>query len=141
MKLVGRDKITKATLGGVEFVYNPTEFTDEIGIEYTEVKTCGMSYPVPVYSGGTSRNITFDIYLNDAIKEGITRKFISHLHRYKPLERKSGYQFKAPPSLIFSFGWFVKECRLTNMTINYTKFSPELQPIEATVSVTLLILQ
>lgn len=141
MQLVSRDKITKGTLGGRPFLYNPSSFQDSIAVTYNEVKTCGMSYPVPVYGGGEMRTINFDIYLNDKVEPGVTRKFISHLHGYLPPSRKKGYQFKAPPVLIFSFGWFVKDCRLQSMNIDYTAFSPDLQPIEATVNVTLLLIQ
>lgn len=141
MNLVSRDKITKGTIGGKPFLYNPSSFQDSMGVNYTEVQTCGMSYPVPVYNGGQLRTITFDIYLNDKVEAGITRSFISHLHNYLPPARKTGYQFKAPPSFVFSFGWFVKECRLQKMDIDYTSYSPDLRPIEATVTVTLIIIQ
>ena len=141
MYLVPRDKITKGTFGGKKFLYNPTSFTDTTAITYNEVKTCGMSYPAFVYGGGTARTITFDIYLTDQVEKGITRSFISHMRTFLPPEKKKGYQFKAPKTVVFSFGWFVKECHLQNMDVNYTAFSPELQPIEATVTVTLLIIQ
>ena len=141
MQLVSRNKITKGTLGGKPFLYNPSSFQDSTQIVYNEVKTCGMSYPIPVYGGGEQRRITFDIYLNDKVENGITRSFTSHLRGFLPPERKAGYQFKAPKNIIFSFGWFVKECKLQGLDINYTAYSPDLRPIEATVSITLLIIQ
>ena len=141
MYLVPKDKITKGTFGGKKFLYNPTSFKDNTSINYNEVQTCGMSYPAFVYGGGQSRVLTFEIYLNDQVEKGITRSFISHLRTFLPPERKSGYQFKAPKTLVFSFGWFVKECRLQSVDIDYTAYSPQLQPIEATATVTLLVNQ
>lgn len=141
MQIVSKDKITKGTLGGRKFLYNPSGFQDTLSVTYNEVRTCGMSYPVPVYGGGDQRVINFDIYLNDKVEAGVTQKFISHLHSYIPPARKKGYQFKAPKRIVFSFGWFVKECYLQNMDITYSSFSPDLRPIEATVNVTLLIIQ
>ena len=141
MQLVSRNKITKGTLGGKPFLYNPSSFSDSISVNYNEVQTCGMSYPVPVYGGGALRTINFDIYLNDKVEPGITRSFISHLHNFIPPASKKGYQFKAPKNIIFSFGWFVKECKLQNMEINYTSYTPDLKPIEATVNITLIIIQ
>lgn len=141
MNLVSRDKITKGSFGGRKFLYNPASFQDTTTINYSEVQTCGMSYPVPVYSGGALRTITFDLYLNDQVENGITRSFISHLRNFLPPERKRGYQFKAPKKTVFSFGWFVKEVYIQTMDINYTAFSPELKPIKATVTLTLIIVQ
>lgn len=141
MNIVTRDKISKGTLGGRKFLYNPTNFTDNIAVTYNTVKTCGMSYPAFVYGGGEPRSITFTIYLNDQVEPGVTKSFISHLHSFIPPARKKGYQFVSPKPIIFSFGWFVKECHLQNMDINYLAFSPQLQPTEAEVTVTLLIIQ
>lgn len=141
MQLPSRHKITKGKIGGKSFLYNPSSFNDSISVTYNDLKTAGISYPIHVYGGGERRNITFDIYLNDKVEPGITRSFMSHLHSFKPPERKKGYQFHSPKICTFAFGWFVKDCYLTNMEIQYSAFSPELQPIEATVTVTLSIIQ
>lgn len=137
MEIVSRDKITKGTLGGKPFVFNPESFNDSTTITYNEVKTCGMSYPAFVYGGGEVRQVSFTIYLNDAVEEGVTQKFISHLRNFIPSERKVGYQFKAPKRIVFSFGWYVKECFLTELNIDYKAFSTDLRPIKAEANVTL----
>lgn len=137
MFIVSRDKITKGTLGGKPFLYNPTEFSDSTKITYNEVKTCGMSYPAFVYGGGEARVVSFVLYLNDQKEPGITKSYIRHLHSFLPPERKKGYQFKSPKTIMFSFGWYVKECLLEGLDANYLAFSPTLEPIEAEVTVTL----
>lgn len=140
MDIVRRDKITKGTLAGKKFLYNPTGFEDNTTVTYNQVRTAGMSYPAFVYGGAEARAINFTIYLNDAVEPGITKSFISHLRNFVPSERKKGFQFKAPKKLIFSFGWYVKECHLENINTRYLAFSPELMPIEAEVDVTLLLI-
>jgi hypothetical protein len=141
MELTPRNYITKASLGGRKFLYNPNALNDSISVTYNDLKTAGISYPIMTYGGGERRPITFDIYLNDKVEEGITESFIAHLHSFVPPARKKGYRFKAPRTIRFAFGWFVKDCYLTNMDISYTAFSPDLRPIEATVTVTLAIIQ
>lgn len=141
MEIIPRHKITKGKFGGVEFLYNPTEMTDSRPINYTAVQTCGMSYPVPVYGGGGQRELTFDLYLNDQVKDGITKKFIKRIRKYLPKKKKKGYQFDAPEPVRLTFGWLVVEGYLSQMDVNYTAFSPKLQPIEATVTITLQIIQ
>lgn len=141
MELVPRHKPVKAKLGGLEFLYNPTSFHDSHTVTYNDLKTAGISYPIMTYGGGERRNITFEVYLNDKVKPGITKKFIEHLQSYLPPARKEGYQFVSPKPITFAFGWFVKDCYLTNLEIDYTAFSPDLQPIEATVQITLAVIQ
>lgn len=140
MQLVPNHKITKARLGGKPFLYNPKSFQDTIAVTYNDLKM-GMSYPVMTYGGGDRRTVTFDIYLNDYAEKGITKSFIAHLHSYLPPASTKGYQFRGAKPISFAFGWFVKDCWLTEMNTNYTKFSPQLEPIEATVTVTLAIIQ
>lgn len=141
MELVPKHKITKAKLGGKEFLYNPANFHDSQTITFNDLKTAGMSYPIMTYGGGERRTISFEIYLNDKVKAGITKEFIAHLNSYLPTARKTGYQFDSPSSLVFAYGWFVKDCRLINMEIDYTAFTPTLQPMEATVQLTLAVIQ
>lgn len=140
-QLVPRSKVTKAKLGGKSFLYNPAGFQDTIAVTYNDIKVPGMTYPIMTYGGGERRNISFEIYLTDKVKAGITKDFIAHLNTFLPVAGKAGYQFAAPRTISFAFGWFVKDCWLTNMDTQYTAFSPQLDPIEATVTVTLAIIQ
>lgn len=145
--LPSRNVVTKARLGGKEFLYNPNEFTDNIGVEYSDIKAPGMSYPIIGYAGGKTRTIQFTIYLNGRdprfknMDEGAeyVKQWIAHLHSYIP--PAGGTQFRSPPRLEFAFGWFVKETLLQDMQIRYKAFTPNLQPLEAEVDITLIIIQ
>ena len=141
MDLAPRYKVTKAKLGGLEFLYNPSSFDDAIAVTYNDLKTAGISYPILGYGGGDRRTVTFDIYLNDKVKAGITKKWINHLETFVPPRRKKGYQFVAPKKMIFAYGVFVAECYLTNMNVQRTAFYPNLDPLEATIQVTLALIQ
>lgn len=141
MQLVPRTKVTKARLGGKAFQYNPNTYNDKTSITFNEIKTPGISYPILVYGGGNTRNLSFEIYLNDKMEKGITESFIRHLRAFIPSEAKQGYQFKAPKPITFAFGQLVKDCWLVDLDITPIAFSPKLERIEATVVVTLAIIQ
>jgi hypothetical protein len=141
IELTPRKVITKASLGGMKFLYNPNTIQDVDSITYNDLRTAGISYPVLVYGGGESRVISFDVYLNDKVEAGITKKFITNLEKYLPPRRKSGYQFVPPPKIQFAFGWMVLDCYLYSLQKNYTAFSPKLEPIEATLNVSLKVIQ
>lgn len=139
MLLAPRTRVTKGKLGGKPFLFNPSAFHDSLPVQYNQIASAGISYPLLSYGGGQQRQVSFSLYLTDQVQPGITKEFIAHLHSYLPPSGK-GYQFKAPPTIQFAFGWFVKDCKLAGMEIDYTAFSPDLQPIEATVQLTLLII-
>jgi Contractile injection system tube protein len=141
LQLAPKGKITKASLGGKKFLYNPNQIDDSNPVTYNGVKTAGMSYPVPVYGGGEQRTITFEIYLNDRVQAGITKSYIKHLEGFLPPKKKTGYQFKAPKKCKFAFGWLVEDCYLIDLQKSITAWTPTLQPIEATLTVTLAVIQ
>lgn len=141
MRLGSAMKVTKGKLGGITFMYNPTAFTDNQGVNWNELTTAGMSYPAYTYGGGKARTITFVIYLNDKVQPKITDTFMRRLEKYLPTPSKKGYLFKAPSTIQFAFGSFVKDCKLVDMNCEVISFSPALVPIEANVSVTLNVIQ
>jgi len=147
-----KDFVTPAYLGGhgremKKFIYNPSNFSDSIRVNYKEISSPGISYPVITYAGGATRRISFEIYLNGRAlgvgdDEGAekVKEWIAHLHAYLP--PANGSQFHVPPLIDFSFGWFVKTCVLESMDpIQYQMFTQKLQPLVAIVPVRLIIIQ
>ena len=140
--LAPRTKLTKGKLGGKPFQFNPDAFHDSIGVTYNQITTAGISYPLLSYGGGAQRQISFTLYLCDRFEKNATKDWIAHLNNFlPPANRKGAYQFVAPKMIQFAFGWFVKDCYLTGMEVDYIDFSPTLQPWEANVNLTLLIPQ
>lgn len=143
--LPSRNAVTKGRLGGRPFIYNPSEFTHEIGVGYSAIESPGISYPYIGYEGGRLHTISFDIYLNgrglhkgdDEGAEAVM-EWIRWLHSFLP-PQNNGKQFRKPPDLEFAFGWFVKITKLANYKARYTMFTPDLRPLEATISVELIV--
>lgn len=138
MRFAPRSAITKGKLGGMNFMYNPTSISDTQSATYSELATPGMSYPEYIYSGGNSRVITFSIYLNDKVESGVTQRFINHLQTYLP---NRNIYFSKPSDIRFAFGLFVVDCKLESLQVDITKYSPTLVPIEATLTVSLKVIQ
>jgi hypothetical protein len=140
MLLVPRNRVTKGKLGGKSFLFNPSAFHDNLAVQYNQISSAGISYPILTYGGGVQRDLSFTLYLNDALQPGITKEWAAHIHTFLPPSQQ-GFQFKAPPIIQFAFGWFVKDCYLTAAPIDYTEFSPDLEPTEATINITLLVIE
>lgn len=133
----------RATGRALRFQYNPELFQDNISVEYREIKSPGISYPMYQYVGGEARSIDFTLYLdNRENNSGINkvRETINFLNSFLPVGNR-GKQFTAPPQLIFGFGWFVKPCILVAMPTRYTAFDRSLQPLRAEVDISLKIIQ
>jgi hypothetical protein len=138
MRFAPRSSITKGKLGGMDFMYNPTDIADSQSVTWSELSIPGASYPYMRFSGGNTRVLTFSIYLNDKVSSGITNKFIKNLEKYLP---SKGTMFKTPATIRFAFGAFVADCKLASLDKSITKFSNSLVPIEATLTVTLNVIQ
>lgn len=142
MLLAPKTKLTKGKIGGKAFQFNPASFQDNISVTYNPITSAGITYPLLSYGGGEVRQINFELFLCDRFEAGITKSFIAHLHSFLPqANAKGSKRFVAPKKIQFAFGWFVKDCFLAGLDVDYTDFSPTLQPWEATVRVTLTIEQ
>lgn len=124
------------------FQYNPPEFEDSHMVNYAPLTSPGMSYPMFQYVGGEVRRVTFELFL-DAREDptrSLVKKHIAFLHDFIP-RANSGKAFTPPAIMVFAFGWFVKNCLLEDMKIRYEMFDEELNPIRATVQLTLAVIQ
>ncbi|MMZ51281.1 hypothetical protein D1872_130160 [compost metagenome] len=142
MLLAPKTRLTKGSLGGKPFQFNPEAFHDTINVTYNVLTPAGISYPLLSYAGGEQREISFTLYLNDRFERGITKSYIGHLNKFIPkANTKGSNRFLAPKPIKFVYGWFVKECYITGMDTDYTEFSPTLEPWAAAVTLRLLIPQ
>lgn len=133
----------KSTGQILRFQYNPEEFTDDIQVEYRDIKSPGISYPIYQYIGGEPRRVEFTLFLDNMENRGGTNKVretINYLNSFLPVANK-GARYTPPPELIFAFGWFVKTCILEAMPTRYTMFDRNLQPMRAEVDIVLKIVQ
>jgi hypothetical protein len=159
---MAREQVKKAYIQNnatndiMEFQFNPPEFNDKLGVEFSELSSPGMSAPMFQYIGGKARVVTFELYLNawtgyrgqvpiGPSPEGVVSDLyvkapIRFLHSFLP-PADAGKTFSPPPTMTFAWGWFVKTCILTDLDINYTRFNAQLDPIEAKVNLTLTILE
>lgn len=155
-------KLTKGYLAhanmpsiALRFQYNPETFTDNIGVEYREIRSPGITYPLYQYVGGEPRTIEFTLFLDareksvdpfgsstDLVKNANkVRETINFLNTFLPGGGGVDDQFVAPPEMIFGFGWFVKRCILVGMPTRYTMFDSNLQPLRAEVDLKFNIVQ
>lgn len=127
----------------LRFQYNPEEFNDDISVEYREIRSPGISYPIYQFVGGEPRTIEFTLFLDNMENKGGTNKVretINYLNTFLPAANRAT-RYNPPPELIFAFGWFVKPCILVAMPTRYTMFDRSLQPLRAEVDVQLRIIQ
>lgn len=131
------------TGGILRFQFNPEEITDSSSVEYRDIKSPGISYPVYQYVGGEPRTIEFTLFLdNTETKSGpnVILRAIGFLESFLPVPNR-GTRYTPPSSLLFAFGPMVKTCILESMPITYKAFDRSLQPLRAEVTITLKVIQ
>lgn len=151
----------------VEFQYNPTQLSDKRSVEYAIINAPGLLMPVRQYSHGGDRIISFVVHIDGLFdgpikiatdeNGGITpelnkyRAFLypmlqdswkkatsTFIDLYNNNQQNNKQQFLSPPTCVFGFGDQIKDCIVTEVSINETLFSDKLAPLRADVTVTLV---
>lgn len=147
-----------------EFMFNPNAITDRMGPNYAAQDVPGISFPTLSYGGGQARTVSFDLFLFESgirrprPANAINTKVIRSEEPRNPLDLTDDIKFyqsltqpqsnyqegrsfedKAPPVLLFNFGPMYQgwPCVLDPIDVRVTKFSPNLEPLEATLSIVL----
>ena len=122
-----------------KFLYNPTTFGTARSIDYVEISAPGSSYPHFQYTKGGNKSIKLDLFLKDKSK-GDTKSYVSFIEGLTPTESSTS-KFKKPPLVLFAFGSFVEKCIVTDVDIEYEEFDSSLNPIQAKVSLGLVVVK
>ncbi|MGW4229490.1 CIS tube protein [Streptomyces sp. NPDC004980] len=149
----------------IEFQFNPTQLSDKRAPSYATLNAPGRLLPLRQYSQGGDRTISFTVRV-DGLFAGPADDQIPisrddggsigpELNKYRALvwpqtrdwQQAGGsfvglYQgttrFAAPPDCVFGFGDRTVDCVVTEIGITELLFTPDLAPLRADVTVTLV---
>lgn len=132
--------IKNLSTGGIKkFIYNPSSFGTSRNVDYVEISAPGSSYPHFQYARGENKTVKLDLFLKD-INGGETKSYVSFLEELVPKEDSTS-KFKKPPLVLFAFGSFIEKCILTGLNVEYEEFDTSLNPTQATVSLSLVVIK
>jgi LysM repeat protein len=130
----------KGMFDNVKFSFNPEEIMDSKGNVWDFTDPSNHRYPIPHHQTGRTPTITFDLYVNDQEEAGACARLINKLNSHIPSESTQYATYKPPAPMIFSFGKnYVKKVLLEDFKVRRTRFNQELQTMEATINVSLII--
>lgn len=121
----------------LKFKFNPSELGTSRGVEYNHTKSCGSDYPTYQYTGGGAETLSFDLYYKGTSSEVLNA--ITFLESFTPSKNPTN-KYNKPPTILFCFGSFMRECLLTSLEINRTMFDSNLNPTEIKVPLKLEVL-
>ena len=103
----------------ITFDINPDSFEDSKNTEFAEIPIPGMSHPRLQFTNGSSRTVSFTIYLHYGATEDVP-KAIRTLQAWLYPEYDGGHLKKAPSRLLLVFGdtwpdelWVMRMCNIT----------------------------
>ena len=116
-----------------EFLFNPTGFSDEVAINFSEI-TSGGARKSHQYTGRENREVKVEIYLKSDSEETFKRvhQFKNFIEDFIPNAR-----FIAPPLMLFCYGEYIKKCMVTNISREWLEFNKDLMVTELVISLTL----
>jgi hypothetical protein len=153
----------------VTFQFNPSSIRDTKQVRYADRDTgLSGSSPCKVYTGGGDRTLSFELVLNGLeqgsnrinptpLDNGISTELAKLRSFLYPADdpfaavaalaalfgaaENAGRRVSAPPKCLFGFGTKILECVVTEVTVNETQFNSLLAPVQAQVSVTLVVVE
>lgn len=129
---VNKGFIKNVNTGAIkEFLLNPTSFTDEVTINFSEIDAGGSPGYKHQYIGRTNRAIELRLYLQSRDPSKV-EDFKNFLESFIPVTR-----FKAPPLALFCFGTYIKKCMVLSVRREWSRFNSELRVTEMSIQLSL----
>lgn len=122
----------------LSFMFNPSSLSFSQGATYSEITSPGMSYPLTQYVRGNSHAFELPLYVYDRPSGDEIKVWESFLQRLIPPEINSA-EYLQPDTVKVVLGTFIKDCVVENLNTEYTHFTPDLEPDEATFTLSLKV--
>lgn len=143
-----RGRLTVIATGVVKvFMFNPSSVADSKSPEYGWQSPVGASHPVPQWGAGGKRTISFDLHLDgdrgQLARGGNTLDISDEIRFYQSLlyaqQYDNGFAAVSPSKVLFTMGTLYQgvECVVEKADPKITQFTPRMEPIRATISLTL----
>lgn len=120
------------------FMFNPEVLQYTRSATYSEVASPGLSYPLTQYVRGNSIAFQIPLYIYDRAYTGAVKEWEAFLSAFLPPE-VNNITYKKPDMLTLVMGSFIKNCVLESLDINYSDFNSDLEPTEATLTLSLKV--
>ena len=119
----------------MKFQYNPESFEYSRGATYSEIIAPGMSYPDTQYVHGNSRTFPIELFVFDKPHSGVVNSFKKFLEEFLPPETNVDYT--KPPTMLFTYGDFIKKCVVEELTVKIEEYDTEGRPVITRFSLSL----
>jgi hypothetical protein len=126
-------------------LFNPKEYTITKSSSWNAKQAAGVSLPPVQYGGGSPRELSFEILLDDLegtheVEPDVNRLFLAmEANPATAPQTGKGNPTASPPKLTFSWGATLSfEAALKSLSVQYVRFAPDGTPIRAKVKLTLV---
>jgi hypothetical protein len=116
----------------VEVLFNPTEYSVDKSVQYSELSLPGMDTPVTQFVSGNAETLSMDLLVDTHDTGEDVREYVDRLDR---LVRVDGDRH-APPLCKFVWGGLTFTSVVEQLSKRYTLFMPDGQPVRAELSLT-----
>lgn len=124
--------IKNVTTGTVKnFLFNPSSFSDDISVSFSEIGSGGGAKRKHQYIGGDNRKIDFELFLRSKDPAKV-EDFKNYLEDFLPHKR-----FDSPPLMLFCFGTYIKKCMVLNVKRKWADFNKDLRVTEMVIKLSL----
>lgn len=114
-------KLTKGSIEGIQFQLNPTTIQEKGGgAVWNEIISPGLQNPIKQYSYGNSKELSFELYLNDKFSGYDVGAMYKNLNTLK--------QSRSP--VTFRYGVYTGKYIIKELSMNIDRMNSSLTPNE-----------
>ena len=117
---------------------NPSKYSRNVAIQYNEEQEQGTQGTNPSYSGTPPEEMQFEFVFDNTGVIPNSNDVEDEINAFKELTYRVDGDIHRPNFLKILWGILSFNCILKSLTVNYTLFKPDGQPIRATVNATFM---
>lgn len=124
----------------LKFQYNPQSMEYSRGVNYAEVVSPGMQYPLTYFVNGGSKTFELELFEYDRPSTGRIRKDIEFLEGLMPKMTNTQGYFINPNACIVAYGGDVAKCVVTGLRTHIDEYAQDGEPYMAHLTVSLKVI-
>lgn len=145
---MGKGAVTKGYIQNLytkelkRFIYNPEEFEYGFSTDFATIKAPGSPLPLYQMVGGNEKTISVTLFLDG--REGpadTIKKWQVFLESFHPTRKGNMNSFQSVGDAWFCVGPFLKNVIIKDVSLRFTMFDKNLNPIRAEATLSMEICQ
>ena len=131
--------INSKTKESLKFQYNPQSMDYSRSVNFAEVLSPGMQYPLTYFVRGGSESFELELFEYDRPTTGKIQKDIDFIEKIMPKKSNMQGLFINPNTVIYAYGGYIAKCVITGFKKHIDEYAESGEPYMAHLTISLKV--